>query len=105
MLRSKLTKALTVAPYVTWSPYGQFQCSAEGADPALFDSTQPVDTAAALEVCGRCPLRWECLLRGITLAGTGVWGGQVLIDGTVLTDAPNWESIDIVPLPELAVAS
>ncbi len=61
-------------------------CSTSGLSPdAWYPATGPAETAkrqtaAALAVCGACPVRQECLelsLRNWTLGQHGVWGGTV----------------------------
>jgi WhiB family redox-sensing transcriptional regulator len=64
----------------------QGACSASGLSPdAWYQEGGPAETAnrqsaAALAVCGGCPVRQECLelsLRNWTVGQHGVWGGTV----------------------------
>lgn len=66
----------------------QGACSASGLSPDAWypaetpETADPAtrQTAAALAVCGACPVRQECLelsLRNWTLGQHGVWGGTV----------------------------
>lgn len=54
------------------------------APPALFDPTDDADViAAAVRWCEQCPVARECRSVGIAVAGFGVWGGSVLVNGHV----------------------
>lgn len=47
-----------------------------GAESELFFSCSQESERAAKAVCGRCEVRWECLLYALeTRQPSGVWGG------------------------------
>lgn len=41
--------------------------------------------AVGMAICGQCPALQACLDYGITLRADGVWGGQLLRNGRVLS--------------------
>ena len=52
------------------------RCRTVGADPALFHTADPTAIAAAVTICGRCPIRAACLAYALRLHPNGaVWGG------------------------------
>jgi WhiB family redox-sensing transcriptional regulator len=65
--------------------------SARCADPhssltALFFSERPPDIARAKAICSRCVVRDLCLLRALERhEPVGVWGGESLRDGKIVT--------------------
>ncbi len=47
-----------------------------GVDPDIFFSHDDLDRRAALELCGRCPVRQPCLELALRTGEThGIWGG------------------------------
>ena len=55
-----------------WAAYG----ACRGADPNLFFPTEEDDAAAALRICGGCPVQAECLEWALeSRVRYGVWGG------------------------------
>ena len=56
-----------------WSDYGV----CKDHDPNLWFSPSPTsaDTAAAVALCGTCPVREECLTYSLEWGEEGVWGG------------------------------
>jgi WhiB family redox-sensing transcriptional regulator len=76
------------------------RCSGEGVDPdewypaAIRAEHARAESAQALALCGRCPVRAECLefsMRHWRVAGQhGVWGGLVEAERAALR--PAWQS-------------
>ena len=59
-------------PTGTW----QQDAACRDAEPDLFFSTAEADRAEALEMCGSCPVRLECLEHALeTREAYGIWGG------------------------------
>ncbi len=53
--------------------------------PELFFATHGRPLELAKELCAACPVREECLSAALERGEPhGVWGGQILIDGTVV---------------------
>jgi WhiB family redox-sensing transcriptional regulator len=51
----------------------------------LFFSEHPIDLARAQAICQRCTVRELCLLRAVERGEPiGVWGGEHLLDGSVV---------------------
>lgn len=50
-------------------------------DPELFFSTVLHDRVVAVNACRRCPKQEMCLQTGMQTRSSGIWGGQVLVDG------------------------
>lgn len=63
------------------------RCATEGGDLAsLFFSEELQDIAAAKRMCAECPVMAECLEGAIERREPwGVWGGQLFMNGKVLT--------------------
>jgi WhiB family transcriptional regulator, redox-sensing transcriptional regulator len=58
-------------------------CSSQ--DPELFFAEKPMLVEQAKAVCTDCPVRRECLTAALSRAEPyGVWGGQLVILGTVV---------------------
>ena len=56
------------------------------ADPDLWFAEDPADLEQAKTLCGDCPVRRQCLSAALDRAEPwGVWGGEILLRGTVLT--------------------
>ncbi len=54
-------------------------------DPELFFAESPSDVERAKALCGTCPLRQACLTGALERREPwGVWGGELLCQGTVL---------------------
>jgi WhiB family redox-sensing transcriptional regulator len=54
-------------------------------EPELWFAEAPADLERAKQRCGSCPIRRACLERALDRAEPwGVWGGQILVDGTVV---------------------
>lgn len=54
-------------------------------DPEVFFADAPATIEYAKTVCGPCPLRAECLHGALRRREPhGVWGGELLQDGTVI---------------------
>lgn len=54
-------------------------------DPELFFAERPVDVELAKAVCGPCPLKTACLDAALERREPwGVWGGQLVLQGTVV---------------------
>ena len=55
------------------------------ADPDLWFAEDPADLEQAKTLCGDCPVRRQCLSAALDRAEPwGVWGGEILLRGTVL---------------------
>jgi WhiB family transcriptional regulator, redox-sensing transcriptional regulator len=55
------------------------------ADPDLWFAESPADVETAKALCGPCPLRDACLAGALEREEPwGVWGGQLLVSGTVV---------------------
>ncbi len=78
---------------------------------SLFFSEDPIDIARAKAICSKCPVRAPCLAGALERAEpVGVWGGQLLVGGVVVSHKrprgrppkhPRPELVvDEVPLPE-----
>lgn len=76
----------------------------------LFFSDEPIDTARAKAICGKCRLAETCLSNALERQEPwGVWGGQLLVNGQVVLNkrprgrppkSPRPEVVvDEVPLP------
>ena len=53
----------------------------------LFFSDEPVATARAKAICGKCPLSAACLEGALERAEPwGVWGGQLIETGRIVAD-------------------
>lgn len=50
-------------------------------DPELFFSTVLHDRVVAVSACRSCPKQEMCLQTGMQTRSSGIWGGQVLVDG------------------------
>jgi WhiB family redox-sensing transcriptional regulator len=58
-------------------------CLTEDAD--LWFSERPADLDRAKALCATCPIRLSCLTGALERQETwGVWGGEIVIDGTVV---------------------
>ncbi|MFO1538331.1 MAG: WhiB family transcriptional regulator [Actinomycetota bacterium] len=56
---------------------------------ALFFSEDPGDIARAKDYCVACPVRAQCLTAALDDdAAYGVWGGELVVDGRVVAQAP-----------------
>lgn len=54
-------------------------------DPELWFAERPEQFELAKALCGQCPLRADCLTGALERQEPwGVWGGQLLIHGTVV---------------------
>lgn len=67
-------------------PAQEWACA--GGDPEQFFPSDDATLAAAVAVCGGCPLKQTCLGLGLSRAESGVWGGQLLQGGKVLDRVP-----------------
>lgn len=55
------------------------------ADPDLWFAENPTELEQAKALCTQCPLRRECLAAALERAEPwGVWGGEILDQGTVI---------------------
>ena len=53
------------------------RAACRGADPALFFPGPDDDPSEALELCGRCPVRQDCLEYALEARERyGIWGGM-----------------------------
>jgi WhiB family redox-sensing transcriptional regulator len=58
-------------------------CRSDDAD--LWFAEDPAELERAKALCGRCPIRAECLAGAVTRAEPwGVWGGEIFERGTVI---------------------
>lgn len=72
------------APYARESAMPALPCSAHDK-PELWFAEQPQDIHAAKQVCFTCPGRVDCLASALQRQEPwGVWGGEVLVNGTVV---------------------
>ena len=56
------------------------------ADPNLWFAEEPAELERAKALCGACPVRRACLAAALERAEPwGVWGGEILERGSVLT--------------------
>jgi WhiB family redox-sensing transcriptional regulator len=54
-------------------------------EPDLWFAENPDDLERAKSLCGGCPIRRQCLTAALDRAEPwGVWGGEILVGGTVL---------------------
>lgn len=54
-------------------------------EPDLWFAENPADLERAKSLCGGCPIRRQCLTAALDRAEPwGVWGGEILVGGTVL---------------------
>jgi len=54
-------------------------------DPDLFFAELPAEVEAAKAICVACPVRQACLAGAVTRREPyGVWGGELVIGGTVI---------------------
>lgn len=87
----------------------QIDREARCADPRaslthLFFSDDLVELARARAICSRCRVRELCLHRALQRAEPwGVWGGELLLDGVVITDKRGRGRPPKVPRPRLVV--
>jgi WhiB family redox-sensing transcriptional regulator len=59
-----------------WEDYAACQGS-DGEWWYPISDTLTADNLAALEICGRCPVREQCLAAGLERSkGYGIWGGM-----------------------------
>ncbi|SNQ46039.1 Transcriptional regulator WhiB [Frankia canadensis] len=55
------------------------------ADPEMFFAESPADVETAKAVCRTCPVRPACLAAALDRAEPwGVWGGELVVTGTVV---------------------
>jgi WhiB family redox-sensing transcriptional regulator len=56
-----------------------------GSFSSLFFSDDPHDLARAKAICSRCRVREACLAGALERAEPwGVWGGEILVDGSIV---------------------
>ena len=68
----RMSKLLQPIPEGHW----RFKAACRGMDPELFVGDSKEDQSDAIEVCGRCAVRAECLQYALETTSTkGVWGG------------------------------
>jgi WhiB family redox-sensing transcriptional regulator len=54
-------------------------------DPEMFFAESPADVETAKAVCRACPVRTACLAAALDRAEPwGVWGGELVVTGTVV---------------------
>jgi WhiB family redox-sensing transcriptional regulator len=54
-------------------------------DPDLFFAEPPAEVEAAKAICAACPVRQACLAGAVTRREPyGVWGGELVVGGTVI---------------------
>lgn len=54
-------------------------------DPELWFAESPSDVELAKALCGRCPVREQCLADALARREPwGVWGGQLFLQGQVI---------------------
>lgn len=74
-------------------------------DPDLFFAESPDVLEAAKLVCGRCPVRQECLQGAIERQEPhGVWGGQIFLGGVIVArkrprGRPRKDAAPVVGIP------
>ena len=72
------------APLLAADPAHGLPVCAE-SEPDLWFAERPADVEAAKALCGRCSVRVPCLAGALRRReATGVWGGQLLVDGAVV---------------------
>jgi WhiB family redox-sensing transcriptional regulator len=55
------------------------------SSPDLFFAEHPPALASAQRLCAACPMQELCLAEALERGErSGVWGGQILVDGTVV---------------------
>ncbi len=80
LLASEATFALSTD---TWTD--QALCR-NTPDASLFFSEELIEIAAAKRICGECPVMAQCLEGALDRAEPcGVWGGQLFLNGQVVT--------------------
>lgn len=88
--------------------------SVDGALAATFFSEELQDIAVAKRICAQCPVMAECLEGALErYEPYGVWGGQLFLNGKVLTTkrrrgrppkvARPEDDFPIIPVPERLV--
>ncbi len=61
-------------------------CRTTAVPTEMYFSDDLADITAAKKVCAACPVMAECLEQAIALAEpAGVWGGQLFVDGVIVT--------------------
>ncbi len=77
-------------------------CATGGAGlTALFFSEELQDIAAAKRLCAACPVMAECLEAALWRREPwGVWGGQLFLNGRILTSKRRRGRPPAVPRPE-----
>jgi WhiB family redox-sensing transcriptional regulator len=78
----------TPAPQMTITTNWELEarCRTEGVDPELFFSEDLGEIAAAKRICAECPVMAACLEQAIANEEPwGVWGGQLFLNGRLLT--------------------
>jgi WhiB family transcriptional regulator, redox-sensing transcriptional regulator len=76
-------------------------CATEAASTALFFSEDLGDIATAKRMCARCPVMAECLEEAIVNQEPwGVWGGQLFLNGRMLTVKRGRGRPPRIPRPE-----
>ncbi|MUH51247.1 MAG: WhiB family transcriptional regulator [Actinobacteria bacterium] len=76
--------AITPAP-LDW---GRARCrDGNGTLTHLFFSDEPIETARARAICGKCPLSVACLEGALErVEPWGVWGGELLESGRIVAN-------------------
>jgi WhiB family redox-sensing transcriptional regulator len=70
----------------------------------LFFSDDVIDIARAKAICGKCALAASCLQDAIAREEPwGVWGGELLLNGRIVTNKRPCGRPPKVPRPELVV--
>jgi WhiB family transcriptional regulator, redox-sensing transcriptional regulator len=94
--------ALDLAPATWWA---KARCNdGNGTLSFLFFSDDLIDIARAKAICSRCVVREECLQAAIErVEPTGVWGGQLFVDGRVVANKRRRGRPPKTPRPEIVV--
>jgi hypothetical protein len=102
-IRSPELPVTIAAEPVTW--WTKARCNdGAGTLAHLFFSDEPYDVARAKAICAKCPVRAQCLGEALDRAEPwGVWGGELFVNGQVVTGKRPRGRPPRFPRPELIV--
>lgn len=89
----------------------QFALPCHTVDPDVFFAELPAEIEYAKTLCTDCPLKAECLAGALERReACGVWGGELLVNGTVVArkrprGRPRKNPIEVVPVAPAAMAA
>jgi WhiB family redox-sensing transcriptional regulator len=69
----------------TYSDGSSFNLPCHTADPELYFSEEELKVQEAKSLCGRCPVRAQCLEGALSRQEpAGVWGGELFEEGRII---------------------